>query len=210
MFFLQKCLLTTGLLVGLIVPGWAQVTLTPQVNIPLPVGPTREYGTPLVGYGLEAGYQVFPHWRVVVAYDRYRFELNTGLENLDVNPTVIALLNLPKTITLDLSADSWNGGIRYLIPFSRLTSYLGAEVSTNRITAQGYGLSIAQRYWGIAPVIGAEWTLTPRWSTRVDTRLQTIFIREDIPFVEQVIDRHLIFIPIQVGVVAKFSVRQSP
>ena len=210
MLFLQKHLVVLGLIVSLAAPAWAQITLTPQSNIPLPVGPTREYGTPRIGYGLEGGYQVFPHWGAVVAYDRYRFELTTGLENLNVNSIIIALLNLPETISLDLTADSWSSGIRYRLPFSRLTPYLGVEASTHRITARGYGLSVSQRYWGIAPVIGAEWVLTSRWSTRVDTRLQTIFVREDIPFIGQVIDRHLIFIPVQVGVVVNLLVRPSP
>ena len=184
-------------------PGWSQFTLTPRANIPLPVGQTREYGTPRVGYGVEAGYQVFLHWGGVAAYDRYRFGLNTRLENLSINPAIIALLNLPETITLDLTSDTWNVGVRYLATFSRCTSYLGIETSINRIVARGYGISITQRYWGLAPALGAEWAFTSRWSGRLDTRLQTIFIRDDIPFVDQVIDRYLIFIPIQVGIVAR-------
>ena len=210
MSFLRKYWLVLGLCGSLVSPAGAQVTLTPRVNVPLPVGPTREYGTPRIGCGVEASYWVFPHWGVVVARDRYRFALSTGLETLNVNSTLIALLNLPETIRLDLQADSWNGGFRYRRSFSRLMAYVGVEASTNRITAQGYGLSVSQRYWGVAPVVGAEWTLTPRWSGRLDTRLQTIFIREDIPFVEEVIDRHLIFIPIQLGVVAKLAVGRSP
>ena len=197
-----------GLFVGLAAPGWAQITLTPRINFPPPVGPTREYGAPLVGYGIETGYRVFPHWGVIVAYDRYRFDLNTNLENLNVDPAVITLLSLPEIITLNLSAGSWNGGIRYLVSFSRLTAYLGAEVSTNRITAEGYGLRVFQRYWGVAPVLGAELALAPHWSARLDTRLQTIFVRGDIPFVDRLIDRDLIFAPIQLGVVAKIPIRK--
>ena len=202
----RKYALIGGLLLGAALPVWAQLTLTPRVNEPLPLGSTREYGTPRVGYGLEVGYRFLAHWRIVVAYDQYRFGLHTGLDKLNVNATLARLLNLPETVTLDLSAGTWSGGLHYLFPLSHWTPYLGVEGSTNRIEAYGYGLSVSQRYGGLAPVLGVECSLTPRWSVRLDTRLQTVFIRNDIPFVDQVIDRHLTFIPIQVGVVANLPV----
>ena len=207
MLLLRKYALLFGVIIVGAVPGWAQVTLIPRANVPVPVGPTRDYGTPRIGYGAEAGYWLTSHWGVAFAYDRYRFALRTGIENVDIDSIVVALLNLPEVIALDLRSDSWNGGVRYRTTFSRLTAYVGAEVSTNRITAEGYGISLSQRYWGLAPVVGAEWRLTSRWSGRIDTRLQTIFVRNDIPFVEEVIDRYLIFIPVQIGIVAKFPVR---
>jgi hypothetical protein len=43
---------------------------------------------------------------------------------------------------------------------------------------------------------------------RADTRLQTIFIEEDIPFVEDIIDETLMFVPLQVGVVFRLNFRQ--
>ena len=202
---LLRYLLWVSLLMGTLPSAWAQFSITPQVNTALLVGSTQDYGTPRIGYGLEAGYRVAEHWGIVAAYDRYRFELEAGLEDINVNPTLIVLLNLLEPITLDLTAASWSGGIRYLAPFQKITPYAGVEASTNRITARGYGLSVSRRYWGIAPVIGVEYSVAPRWSLRADTRLQTIFIREDIPFVENIIDKNLIFVPIQMGVVFRLD-----
>ncbi len=67
---------------------------------------------------------------------------------------------------------------------------------------------MSRRYWGVAPVVGVEVSVAPRWSLRADTRLQTIFIEEDIPFVEEIIDETLVFVPLQVGVVFQLNFRQ--
>ena len=205
MFFFRTFLVTLVSLVGAWIPAAAQINLTPRLNIPLPVGATREYGTPHWGYGGTVGYQFFPHWEALAAYDRYRFELNTSLKNLNVDPNLIILLNLPETITLSLSSDTWNSGVHYRRSFARLSAYVGAEISTNRIVAEGYGIRIIRHYWGLAPVVGADWMFTARWGAHVDTRLQTIFTRQDIPFVNQVIDEYLMFLPIQAGITAKIS-----
>ena len=101
-----------------------------------------------------------------------------------------------------------NGGVRFSWPLRHITPYIGAEGSTNRITAAGYGLKVSRRYWGVAPVVGVEVSVAPRWSLRADTRLQTIFIEEDIPFVEDIIDETLMFVPLQVGVVYRLNLRQ--
>ena len=37
----------------------------------------------------------------------------------------------------------------------------GAEGSTNLITAEGFGLRVSRRYWGVAPVVGLEVALAP-------------------------------------------------
>lgn len=203
-----SCSLIAFLLVVLSVPAWAQLSITPQFNTALPVGDTREYGNPRTGYGLEVGYRLTEHWGVVVAYDRYRFELVAGLEDFNINATIVSLLNLPDLLSLDLTASSWNGGLRYALPLGYVTPYLGVEGSTNLITARGFGLEVSRRYWGVAPVVGVEVALAPRWSLRADTRLQTIFIRDDIPFVDELIDETLMFVPLQVGVVFRLDFRQ--
>ena len=120
----------------------------------------------------------------------------------------MALLNLPELLSLDLTATSWNGGVRFSWPLRRITPYVGAEGSTNLITAAGFGLEVSRRYWGVAPVVGLEVSVAPRWSLRADTRLQTIFIEENIPFVEDIIDETLVFVPLQLGVVYRFDFRQ--
>lgn len=186
----------------------AQLSITPQFNIALPVGDTEEYGNPRVGYGLEVGYQLTKHFGVVVAYDRYRFELQSDREDFNINSLIVSLFNLPELLSLDLTAVSWNGGVRFSWPLRHVTPYLGAEGSTNRITAEGFGLKVSRRYWGVAPVVGVEVSVAPRWSLRADTRLQTIFIEEDIPFVEDIIDETLVFVPLQVGVVFRLNFRQ--
>lgn len=191
-------LLVVGLVAGL-TPGYAQVTITPQFNTALPVGDTREYGQPRAGYGLEVGYRLARHWGVVAAFDRYRFDLEAAPELLDINGLITLLL--PAQIELDLTANSWNGGFRYIIPWNNLTAYVGVEGSTNRVTANGYGLSLSRTYWGIAPVLGAELLLAPRWGVRLDTRLQMIFVQEDIPLVEDLINERIMFVPLQAGVV---------
>ena len=199
------CFLIAFLLVCSSVPAQAQLSITPQFNTALPVGDTEEYGNPRAGYGLEVGYQLSKHFGVVVAYDRYRFELQSDLENFNINSLIVSLLNLPELLSLDLTAVSWNGGVRFSWPLRHVTPYLGAEGSTNLITAEGFGLRVSRRYWGVAPVVGVEVALAPRWSLRADTRLQTIFIEEDIPFVEDIIDETLMFVPLQVGVVYRLN-----
>lgn len=171
------------------------------------MGDTREYGNPRVGYGLEVGYQFTKHFSAVVAYDRYRFELRSGREDFNINATIVSLLNLPELLSLDLTAASWNGGVRFSWPLRHVTPYFGAEGSTNLITAAGYGLEVSRRYWGVAPVVGVEVSVAPRWRLRADTRLQTIFIRDDIPFVEDIIDETLVFVPLQAGIVYRFDFR---
>ncbi len=183
----------------------AQLSITPQFNTALPVGDTEEYGNPRAGYGLEVGYQLTEHVGVVVAYDRYRFELQSDLENLNINSLIVSLLNLPELLSLDLTASAWNGGVRFSWPLRRVMPYIGVEGSTNQITAAGFGLKVSRRYWGVAPVVGVEVSVAPRWSLRADTRLQTIFIEEDIPFVEDIIDETLTFVPLQVGVVYRLN-----
>ena len=197
--------LTASLIVSLSAPTRAQLSITPQFNTALPVGDTREYGNPRTGYGLEVGYQLSKHFGVVVAYDRYRFELQSDLEDFNINSTIVSLFNLPDLLSLDMTAASWNGGVRFSWPLRHVTPYLGAEGSTNLITAEGFGLRVSRRYWGVAPVAGVEVALAPRWSLRADTRLQTIFIEEDIPFVEDIIDETLMFVPLQVGVVFRLN-----
>ena len=198
--FFNVCLL--GILPGI---GIAQVSLAPQANFAPTMGYTQEYGSPLVGYGLEAGYQITPRTQIVVAYDRYRFGLSAGRERLNINATLAALLNLPETIRLDLTTNTWSGGVRYRWLLAKTTLYVGVDGSTNRITAAGYGLSISRRYWGVAPVLGVEQSVAKRWSVQLDTRVQTVFIREDIPFVEKFFNRYLVFVPIRVGVVFRPS-----
>ncbi len=186
-----------------------QLSITPQFNTALPVGDTREYGNPRVGYGLEIGYQFSKHLGVVVAYDRYRFELQSDRENFNINDLIVSLLNLPEQLSFDLTAASWNGGLRFSWPLRHITPYIGAEGSTNLITAAGYGLEVSRRYWGVAPVVGLEVSVAPRWSLRADTRLQTIFIRDNIPFVEDIIDETLVFVPLQVGIVYRLDFRRQ-
>jgi hypothetical protein len=196
------------LLLGLSGPGRAQLSITPQLNTALPVGDTREYGNPRAGFGLEVGYQLSKHWGVVAAYDRYRFELTAGPEEFNISssdPIIAALLNLSNLLSLDMTADSWNGGLRFSVPLRSLTPYVGVEGSTNLITARGLGLEVSRRYWGVAPVVGLEITVAPRWRLRADTRLQTIFIRDDIPFVDELVDETLMFVPLQAGVVYRID-----
>ena len=190
-------------------PGTAQIILSPRLNAPLPVGSVHKYGSPRLGYGAELEYAVSSHWKVAAAYDQYRFRLKAPLRNLDLDSAAIALLNLPETITLELSSGSWSTGIRYQESFSRFSSYAGVEVSTNRVVARGYGVRIIRRYWGLAPVVGARWMITPRWGLHGAGRLQTIFTRNDIPFVNEVIDRYLAFISVHLGVTVKLSLKST-
>lgn len=187
------------LLAGGSLPGFAQLSITPQFNTALPIAETRDYGTPRTGYGLEVSYQIAKRWEAVVAFDRYRFRLEADHELLDVNG-LLALI-LPERIDVDLVANSWNGGLRYCIPLDKLTAYVGIEGSTNRITASGYSITVARTYWGIAPVLGVALSLAPRWSIRADTRLHTIFVQEDIPFVGDLIGERITFVPLQAGLV---------
>ncbi len=158
-----------------------------------------------MGYGLEVGYQVAPRWQIVAAYDRYQFRLGADRERLNINATLVALLNLPETVRLNLTTDTWSGGIRYRWPFAKTTPYLGVDGSTNRVTAEGYGLSIARRYWGVAPVLGIEQTIAHRWSIQVEARVQTVFVQENVPFVEEFFSEYLAFVPLRVGVVFRPS-----
>ena len=203
-----KYILAAGLLVGTWLPASAQLSIVPQFNTNVPVGSTREYGTPRLGYGAEVGYQLAERWKATVATSLHRFEFSAGLDKLDINATLVALLNLRETLTVDLSDHAWSGGMLYTLPYQRLIPFAGIAVSTNRITARGYGLSISRRYWGVAPVLGVEWPIAPRWSIQTDARLQTVFIRDNIPFVETFIDENLIFVPIQVGMVFQVALRQ--
>ncbi len=208
MIRLLPCLLIAFLLICSLVPARAQLSITPQFNTALPVGDTEEYGNPRVGYGLEIGYQITKRFGVVVAYDHYRFELQSDREDFNISSTLVALFSIPELISLDLVAASWNGGVRFSLPLRHITPYIGAEGSTNLITAAGYGLKVSRRYWGVAPIVGVELTLAPRWGVRADTRLQTIFVEENIPFVEDIIDEILVFVPLQVGVVFRLNLQQ--
>lgn len=198
---LLKYILAVGLVAVIYLPGLAQFSIAPQLNLGLPAGNAQAYATPRLGYGIEAGYQLADRWSATAAYDLYAFEVGANLDELDLNPVLDALLNLPETVSLDLSVSSWSGGIRYSIPYFKVVPFIGITASTNNIKVSGYGLNISRRYRGLAPVIGLEWPLASRWSVQTAARLQTIFLREDIPFVEDIIKEHLVFVPIQAGLV---------
>ena len=196
-----KYSLSICLLVSLSEIGLAQLAIAPQVNIALPIGSTLEYGVPQVGYGVEVSYQATSRWQVVAAYDRYQFGLRANRDKLNINGLLATLLNLPEVIQLDLRADLWSGGIRYYWPLTNMSPYLGIDGSTNRITAEGYGVRVSRRYWGVAPVIGIERSVAKQWSVQLETRVQTIFIRENIPFVEEFFSEYLVFVPLRAGVI---------
>ncbi len=91
-------LMITGTILLLACRCQAQLSITPQFNTALPVGDTEEYGNPRMGYGLEVGYQLSKHFGVVVAYDRYRFELQSDREDFNINSLIVSLLNLPELL----------------------------------------------------------------------------------------------------------------
>ena len=103
----------------------AQLSITPQFNTALPVGRHAGVWQPRTGYGLEVGYQLSKHFGVVVAYDRYRFELQSDLENFNINSTIVSLFNLPDLLSLDMTAASWNGGVRFSWPLRHVTPLPG-------------------------------------------------------------------------------------
>nr|WKN37846.1 porin family protein [Tunicatimonas sp. TK19036] len=197
----MKYILAAGLVVGAWLPGIAQFSIAPQLNMGVPVGNAQAYATPRLGYGAEVGYQLAERWSATVAYDLYAFEVGANLEDLDISPALLRLFNLPERFTLDLKSSSWSGGFRYSLPYFKVIPFVGVVGSTNDIKVSGYGLSISRSYWGVAPVLGVQWPLAPRWSLQADARVQTIFLQEDIPFVENIIKEHLVFVPIHAGVV---------
>lgn len=187
-------------------PVAAQFFIVPQVNTDLPVGTAQEYASSRIGYGVQAGYQLTPRWDVVASFDLYRFDVSASLDELiDGGSSILDFLNLPSALSVDMNAHTWSGGVRYSVPYKVLSDrgiipFIGLSASTNRLTVEGLGISISQRYWGLAPIIGTELLLSDYWGIQMDVRLQTIFI-DDIPFVQEVVKEHLVFIPVQLGVV---------
>ncbi|MEM9671216.1 MAG: outer membrane beta-barrel protein [Bacteroidota bacterium] len=154
-----------------------------------------------MGYGVQAGYQVTSRWSAVVGFDLYRFDVSANLDELiEGGSAILEFLNLPDALSVDMNSQTWNVGFRYSIPYRSIVPFVGFVASTNRLTVEGFGISISRRYWGLAPIVGAEWRLSNRWGVQADARLQTIFI-DDIPFVQEVVKEHLVFIPLQLGVV---------
>ena len=176
--------------------------IVPQVNAGLSVSTARDYATPKLGYGVQIGYRLSNQWSTVAGYDIYRFNVDAPLDRLSgTAATILSLFNLPNVVPLDMNIQVWNAGFRYVVPYSGFIPFIGLSASTNLLKAEGFGLSISRRYWGVAPIIGAELPLTSRWSIQADARIQTIFIRGDIPFIDEVVKEHLVFIPVQAGVV---------
>lgn len=193
------------LAVGTGLPVVAQLSVTPQANISLPVSHTRDYATPRTGYGLELGYRLADRWSLTAAYNIYRLKASAELEDINISSTLVSLLNLPESFDLELQISSWSGGIRYLIRIPKVTPFLGAAISSNHIAVDGYGLSLERRYWGIAPALGLEWPFAPRWSLETSARAQTVFVREKIPIVDQLIQKHIGFVSVQAGLVFRIG-----
>ncbi len=201
-----KYILTISLVIGLAQSASAQFSIAPQVNTSVPVGSIDEYTNPRLGYGLQAGYDIWGSWTVTAAYHEYHLELTAELSDLDISEDILELLNLPEVLLFDLQVNSWNGGIRYQIPAQHIAPYLEIIASTNRISAEGLGLSVDRRYWGVAPVIGTEWHITDRWGMQANVRFQAIFTRGDaLPLVGELIEDNIFFIPAQLGVVYRFD-----
>ncbi|WKN41749.1 outer membrane beta-barrel protein [Tunicatimonas pelagia] len=206
MLSLLRYTLTISLIVGLALPAFAQFSVVPQFNTSIPLGSINEYTNPDVGYGLEIGYDLSDSWSVRAAYGQYHLELVAGLDDLNIRQELLDFLNLPEALLFDLQVDTWSGGIRYQIPAQRIAPYFGFTVSTNRINAEGLGLSFARRYWGVAPLVGAEWPITDHWGIQADVRVQGIFTRGDsLPLVGELIEDNIFFIPAQVGIVYRFG-----
>ncbi len=198
-----KFVLAFGLMLAIDQTSLAQsFFIVPQASVGLPVSTARDYATPRLGYGAQVGYRIGNRWSAVAGYDIYRFEVDAPLDQLSgTAATILSLFNLPNVLSLDMNIQAWNAGFRYVLPYSGFIPFIGLSASTNLLEAEGLGLSISRRYWGVAPIIGAELPLTDRWSLQADARVQTIFIRGDIPFIEEVVKEHLVFIPVQIGMV---------
>jgi len=175
--------------------------VAPQVNVGLSVATARDYANPEVGYGLQLGYRLINRWMVVAGYDHYRFSVDAPISRLANVSPIFANPGFPEILPLDMNNQAWNTGVRYTLPYSRLIPFIGLSASTNLLEVEGFGLSISRRYWGVAPIIGAELPITSRWSLQADARLQTIFVRGNIPFFQEVVKEHFVFIPVQAGVV---------
>ena len=193
--------MASSLAVLLSLPVTAQFFVVPQVNVGVPVGTAQEHATSRVGFGAQAGYQLSPRWSIVAGFDQYRFDVSADLDDLvEINSFVSNLLNLPEALGVDMTAQTWSGGFRYSVPFKGIIPFIGVSGSTNQLTVEGFGINISRRYWGVAPVIGAQLPLTDRWSLQADARVQTIFIRDNIPLVQEVVKEHLVYVPLQLGV----------
>ncbi len=179
--------------------------VAPQINASLSIGTAQDYATPKVGYGAKIGYQVINRWSIIAGYDTYRFNVDAPVGRLSNIASILSLLDLPDVLPIDMNTQVWNAGFRYAIPYQGIVPFIGLSASTNSLDVEVLGLSVSRRYWGVAPIIGIELPLANRWSLQADTRVQTIFIRGDIPFVDDVVKEHLVFIPIQTGVVFYIS-----
>ncbi|MEM9831418.1 MAG: outer membrane beta-barrel protein [Bacteroidota bacterium] len=201
-----KRLLGICLMTGLAQSASAQFMVSPQVNSSIPVGSIDEYTTPSLGYGLQVGYNVWDSWAVTAAYNEYHLDLTARIDDLNINEDIIEFLNLPETLLFDLQVNSWNGGIRYQVPNLRVAPYFEITASTNQISAEGLGLSLARRYWGVASAVGAEWHITDRWGVQANVRFQAIFTQGDaLPLVGELIEDNIFFIPAQLGMVYRFG-----
>jgi len=198
---LARWALLVVLAASLSLPVTAQFFVVPQVSTDLPVGNAKEYASSRMGYGVQAGYQLNQRWSAVAGFDVYRFDVSANLDELiEGGSALLEFLNLPDALSVDMNSQTWNAGLRYSISYKGVIPFVGFSASTNRLTVEGLGISISRRYWGIAPIIGIEWPLSDHWGMQADARLQTIFIN-DIPFVQEVVKEHLVFIPLQLGVV---------
>ncbi len=179
----------------------AQFTLSPHISPVFPVGPVNNYVSTGLGYGAELTYAISDRVRLGIAYDRYRFDLNTKnlrLGNIDLGG--LNLGGLLRGLDFKFNVTPVTGTFQYLFPGEKIQPYVGLEAGVYYISASGFGLDITRQYFGAAPVAGLLYPVSDRLDLFANAKVQTIFIKENVPVINEGVDQYLLFVPVNVGI----------
>lgn len=191
-------LATLLLLIGVFSPSFAQLSVGPRANMGILLGPADDYADPQIGYGIEANVHVSDQLSAGLAIDRYIFQLDISSLDLNVGDFV-DIGNLLRNVPINFTIVPVVAGFRYTLPGEKFRPYIGIEGGLHYITAEGLGLEISRRFWGIAPVVGGLIPLSDRFGIFANAKLQWIMARDRVPIIGQELEEELVFMPLQAG-----------
>lgn len=182
----------------------AQFSISPHVAPAFPIGPVNNYVGTGIGFGAEAAYTINDQWRIGAAINRYHFNLDIKPSGFDLG-NFIDLDNILGNLNFDFNIVPITGTVQYILPGKVLIPYVGVEAGVYNISASGFGLNITRSYFGLAPAIGVLYPVNDHLDVYANTKLQTVFVKESVPILENNLDEYLLFIPINIGVSIKFN-----
>ncbi len=199
---MKKLLLTICILVGIHAVSQAQLSVSPHISPTFPIGPVNNYVNTGMGYGAELMYSIDGKWKIGAGIDRYHFNLDIDPLGLDLGGILDDILG---NIDFDFNVVPITGIVQYMLPASGVHPYVGIEAGAYNITAKGFGFDITRTYFGLAPTVGLIYPVSDVLDVYASAKLQTVFVQESVPILENRLNEHLMMIPINLGVSFKLN-----